>query len=499
MHCRSYAPTFCGQLLLVLALAVLPLIANEFGPPPRFFGDVPVSSASTLLKEVGSIDVHDRAAVVSLFQTAYLASEGVPMQWDGDVTRCVAGTNGLAFTEATLLRVNYYRAMCGLTGDITLNAEWNEKCQQAALMMAAESRLSHQPDRRWACYTEAGAEAAGESNLYHGRAGASAIDGYMDDWGVGNHAVGHRRWILYPPQRIMGTGSVPTAGGRLGANALWVVGGFGPRPTEPVYIAWPPSGFVPYQLLPKVSQRWSFSIAGAGFSEANVSMSCAGTNVPLALEPLANNHGYGDSTLVWVPQGLSSRAPAQDLECSVTVSNVILNGKRQSFSYPVTIIDPNGPEPQLPNITKQPEDQTVTLGAPALFSAQASGSTPLVYQWWFQGNNVPGQTNTVYSLPRVEASDLGGYSVVVTNPFGAVTSRVAVLSVRVPAPRLEFLPEGVLHWKGLAHLRYGIETSTNLSLSDWHRIDSIASEDSAIYYTNVVSSEPYRFYRLVYP
>src|SRR5581483_4102849 len=218
---------------------------------------------------------------------------------------------------------------------------WNAKAQQAALMMSAQGSLSHSPDTNWSCYTAGGAEAAGKSNLALGADAAAAIDLYMDDPGSGgNAAAGHRRWILYPPTKIMGTGSIPSSGG-WAANDLWVIGGSGSRPSQPAWVAWPPPTFVPWQIMPRSSSRWSFSFPGASFTGTAVFMRQNRTNVPLSLE--AQAQGYGDNTIVWVPQGIPTTAPSADSVYSVTVSNVLVSGQSRAFTYNVTIIDPDIP------------------------------------------------------------------------------------------------------------------------------------------------------------
>jgi hypothetical protein len=208
-------------------------------------------------------------------------------------------------------------------------------------MMSVQGSLSHNPGTNWACYTPTGAEAAGKSNLALGADAAAAIDLYMDDPGSGgNAAVGHRRWILYPPTRIMGTGNVPSAGG-WAANDLWVIGGSGSRPAQPLWVAWPPPGYVPWQIMPRSSGRWSFSYAGATFSGAAVYVQHAGTNVPVMLE--AQAQGYGDNTIVWVPQGIATALPTADLRYDVAVSNVLVNGQSRLFNYSITVIDATVP------------------------------------------------------------------------------------------------------------------------------------------------------------
>ncbi len=331
------------RVLPAVMLLATQCLADSLGPVPQWFGTPPSGYGEQFSPEVPPVNAQDRQQVVAAYYASYLASEDVPMDWSGDVSTCSAGTNSPLFKEAIIRRVNYFRAMAGLPGTVTLDESWSTKCQQAALMMAAQGALSHQPDPTWECYTTDGAEAAGKSNLYHGRSDASAIDGYIDDWGAANYFVGHRRWILYPPARVMGTGSILTAQGILGANALWVVGGFGARPPQPTWVAWPPKGYVPYQLLPRVSRRWSFSLPGADFRSAQVLMTCSGTNLTLVLETLQNDHGYADNTLVWIPVGVSTTRPSTDVAYDVNVKGVIVAGVTQDFEYSVTVIDPSAP------------------------------------------------------------------------------------------------------------------------------------------------------------
>jgi uncharacterized protein YkwD len=371
-----------GLAFLAVALMGKLSLAEELGPVPRWLGNLPGRSNAQFGPEVPPINTRNRQAVVDAYLTSYMASENVPMDWNGDILTCLAGTNSPSFREAIIRRVNFFRAMAGLPGVVTLNELWSGKCQEAALMMAAHGSLSHYPDPTWKCYTTAGAEAAAQSNLYHGRNDASAIDGYMDDWGAPNYFVGHRRWILYPPQQFMGTGSVPSEQGILGANALWVVGGFGSRPPQPVWVSWPPEGFLPYQLLPKISARWSLSISGADFTSAQVVMSCAGTNVSLTVEALQNDHGYADNTIVWIPNGVSTTPPGSDLTYQVSVTQVIVAGMAQEFAYSVTVIDP---------IAAPPVPSVINIVSPgALYWTGVSNSTYTVQGTTNLANADPG-------------------------------------------------------------------------------------------------------------
>ena len=88
-----------------------------------------------------------------------------------------------------------------------------------------------------------------------------------------------------------------------------------------------------------------------------------------------------------------------------------------------------------PAITNQPVDETVTASQTATFSVGASGTDPLSYQWYFNTNTLlSGAASSSLEIADAQSSDAGGYSVVVTNAYGAVTSVVATLTVTGGAP-----------------------------------------------------------------
>jgi hypothetical protein len=90
-----------------------------------------------------------------------------------------------------------------------------------------------------------------------------------------------------------------------------------------------------------------------------------------------------------------------------------------------------------PSITAQPASQAVLAGSTAIFTVAAAGTPPLGYQWRKGGITVAGSTNLMLQLPNTTTNDSGAYDVVIRNTFGAVTSQVATLTVRLPsAPML---------------------------------------------------------------
>jgi uncharacterized delta-60 repeat protein len=83
-------------------------------------------------------------------------------------------------------------------------------------------------------------------------------------------------------------------------------------------------------------------------------------------------------------------------------------------------------------LTSQPTSQTVNWGGTVQFSVTAAGTSPSTYQWRKDGVLLADATNAYLLLTNVQQPNAGGYYVVVSNLFGAVTSAVATLTVREP-------------------------------------------------------------------
>jgi len=78
-------------------------------------------------------------------------------------------------------------------------------------------------------------------------------------------------------------------------------------------------------------------------------------------------------------------------------------------------------------VVAQPLSQVVTVGQPVTFSATASGTATLSYQWLDNGSAISGATSSTYTIASVSAGSQGNYTVTVTNAFGNVTSSTATL------------------------------------------------------------------------
>jgi alpha-tubulin suppressor-like RCC1 family protein len=83
----------------------------------------------------------------------------------------------------------------------------------------------------------------------------------------------------------------------------------------------------------------------------------------------------------------------------------------------------------LPQITKSPDSVTVHVGATALFTAEVTGVQPLTLQWLHDGIPVTDATNRYLVLDNAQMSDVGNYTLAVTNSLGKATSAPGTLSV----------------------------------------------------------------------
>ena len=147
-----------------------------------------------------------------------------------------------------------------------------------------------------------------------------------------------------------------------------------------------------------------------------------------------------------------------------------------------------------PIITHPPQSQTAYAGSTVDFRARATGSSPLAYQWFFNGSAISGAGSTDLHLTSVGTAQAGTYTLVVTNIAGTVTSAPAMLSVIPPVER-RMVP-------GLALLG---QPGSLLNLDDadvsgpsagWATFDSVTLSNSSQWYFDLSTPlPPQRFYR----
>ncbi|HZV36079.1 MAG TPA: immunoglobulin domain-containing protein, partial [Verrucomicrobiae bacterium] len=92
-----------------------------------------------------------------------------------------------------------------------------------------------------------------------------------------------------------------------------------------------------------------------------------------------------------------------------------------------------------PAIVQQPTNQSAQWGADAGFSVVANGTTPLNYQWTFNGTNLAGATSSILLLTNLQPAQAGSYAVTITNAYGSVVSSNATLTLTQPPPGVPFI------------------------------------------------------------
>ena len=215
--------------------------------------------------------------------------------------QCDPGTISADAMDDALRRLNMFRWMIGL-GPVTDDPN-SDVYDQACADISANNPAgpsAHFPDPSATCYSTAGAQGAGSSNIAWGcGSAADAMDQWVQDWG-NETTLGHRRWIFNPPLDGVGIGFYSGGSGQYGsASCLGVFGGGNPNP-DPTWTAYPPPGFVPIDSIYPI---WSLHSDTWGIDQVQVTITqlSDGSNIPVTMQQLSG--GYGTGAISWTLQG----------------------------------------------------------------------------------------------------------------------------------------------------------------------------------------------------
>ncbi len=171
------------------------------------------------------------------------------------------------------------------------------------------------------------------------------------------------------------------------------------------------------------------ALAGFGFPSSGSYSSSVSSLVNAITNTAASWNGL--SPMFIAVQGVAwsvTPADCQAIAAAVDPSRfVFVRPDQQFLLYQESLGNGKGGAP--PYLTTPPASQFAAIGDSAAFSAVASGTAPLSYQWRFNGTNIAGATSGVYQIADVMPSKAGNYQVVVANAFGSVTSSVATLTL----------------------------------------------------------------------
>lgn len=324
------------------------------------------------------VDTQSRNDVISFWHSVYSESNGYQdrLAWNGSIANNEPGSTSTAFKKDIQRRINYYRAMAGMSANILINTgsetvssspdfdtpdgtTKQDAAQAAAFMLSkntAEFQLGgsvssgsanpHNPPENWVQDNSTARNGAYHSNIAIGHYGPTAIDEYIseDSQGAGgaeNSDVGHRRFIFNSRLQEVATGDVnPTDTNYFPANALYVMGDWLTPSSQPQFTSWPNSGYIPEDITPRL---WSLSYPGANFSNATITMTLDGGATLNTTITNPEFRYYADNTIVWKSTDSSAipSAEIEDVTVNVTISNIIIEGNISSHNYSVTIINPN--------------------------------------------------------------------------------------------------------------------------------------------------------------
>jgi autotransporter-associated beta strand protein len=152
-----------------------------------------------------------------------------------------------------------------------------------------------------------------------------------------------------------------------------------------------------------------------------------------------------------------------------------------------------------PSFVGQPQPQVAVAGSNVTFTATASGTSPLSYQWKFGASGIAGATNSWMTLTNVAVNQSGAYSVVVTNIAGTNASNPAQLAVYATAAATLGLSSAPVNGSfsfgvsGVPGYSYVIQSSTNL-------VDWVLRETNItpFIFTDTNAVNPSEFYRALY-
>lgn len=132
-----------------------------------------------------------------------------------------------------------------------------------------------------------------------------------------------------------------------------------------------------------------------------------------------------------------------------------------------------------PSITLQPVGQLVVLNKTVTLSVQLEDSANAKYQWYKDGKSIKGATKRTYTINRFAKSDVGNYSVAISNPLGKTISQTVRMAV-LEAPQIARQPQKTTVSKGgTAIFSVDVRGSGNITFR-WYKGNSPLSNGSRV-------------------
>jgi uncharacterized delta-60 repeat protein len=158
---------------------------------------------------------------------------------------------------------------------------------------------------------------------------------------------------------------------------------------------------------------------------------------------------YTTDGITWTNLGAGLRIPGGwQLNGLSLGSNGVIRARGYVASGSSWFVETTNSAAGIPAIAQQPLSLAAAQGQSAAFRVVAVGKPSLSYQWRFNGADIAGATESIFTVANAQATNAGQYTVVVTNTAGSVVSSVATLSVGAP-PALTQQPISLSLTQGL--------------------------------------------------
>jgi len=189
-------------------------------------------------------------------------------------------------------------------------------------------------------------------------------------------------------------------------------------------------------------------------TSGNATLTLLSAAIAITLQPASTTVAQGSPVRLSVTASSTSALSYQWLKNGLNISGAISNvltfsavSTNDAGNYSVIITNSSTSITSViatltvllpPAIVTQPASASVLAGSNVSFTATASGTAPLSYQWLkngvalANGGNVSGATTATLSLANASATDTANYYLTVTNSVGSITSSTASLIVLTP-------------------------------------------------------------------
>jgi hypothetical protein len=150
------------------------------------------------------------------------------------------------------------------------------------------------------------------------------------------------------------------------------------------------------------------------------------------------------------------------------------------------------------NITQEPSPQVAEYGERAEFKVETDGLGEKDFQWIKDGVPIQGAHSQNLVISSVTQDDLGNYSVLVSNSFGAAMSKPARLTLKSPIRITSsvLLDSGYIKITGKAPRGSSVAIETSSDLTQWTNLFSIPVTTGQFYLNFDASSKEKEYFRV---